>query len=115
MRFRLGLEHRAGTVNFSFNGQAHNGQLKSGVCTVENPVTDPQLWSPGAGDQVLYDLTVSAAATQKTLKVGLRQIDLVTTAGRGWPWFQDLRQQARCLCERRKLDPRRRACRADHA
>lgn len=67
------------------------------------------------GDQVLYDLTVSAAATQKTLKVGLRQIDLVTTAGRGWPWFQDLRQQARCLCERRKLDPLRRACRADHA
>ena len=74
------VSNRVGTVDFSFNGQAYNGQLKNGICTVEIPITDPQLWWPaGQGDQVLYDLTVSAAATQKTLKVGLRQINLVTT------------------------------------
>ena len=74
------VSNHLGQVDVSLGGQTYSGQVRAGLCTVEIPVTDPQLWWPaGQGDQVLYDLTVSAAVAQKTFKLGLRQINLVTT------------------------------------
>jgi len=61
-----------------FDGDDYTVDPETGICTIK--VDDPQLWWPvGQGAQPLYDLTVTAGDAVKTIKVGLRTIDLVTT------------------------------------
>ena len=71
------VSNYAGEVTVLFDGLTHVAQ--NGVCHIS--VENPQLWWPaGQGDQPLYDLTVTAGGAHTTLRVGLRNVDLVTTS-----------------------------------
>ena len=49
--------------------------------TLAATVTQPRLWWPaGHGDQALYDLHIDFGTQQRHLKIGLRQIELLTDA-----------------------------------
>lgn len=52
-----------------------------GVATLSVTLKDPQLWWPaGHGDHPLYDLEVRLGGTTRRLKVGLREVTLLTNA-----------------------------------
>lgn len=74
------VTNHTGDVTITFDGQTHTAIPVNGTCTHVINVVDPKVWWPaGQGDQPLYDLTVTAAGAHTTLRVGLRNVDLVTT------------------------------------
>lgn len=74
------VSHHTGDVTISLDGHDHTTSLVNGKCTHVITVEDPKLWWPaGQGEQPLYDLTVTAKGAHTTLRVGLRNVDLVTT------------------------------------
>ena len=67
-----------GDVTVTCDGATHHVDPATGSCRFHIP--DPRLWWPaGQGEQPLYDLTVTAGDAHKTIRVGLRDMALVTT------------------------------------
>ncbi|MDG1768067.1 MAG: glycoside hydrolase family 2 protein [Yoonia sp.] len=63
-----------------FDGADHTAMPSAGIATHHIAVENPQLWWPaGQGAQPLYDMTITAGNAVEMRRVGLRQIDLVTT------------------------------------
>ena len=74
------VTNHTGDVTINFDGQTHTVSPVNGTCTHVINVVDPKVWWPaGQGDQPLYDLSVTAVGAHTTLRVGLRNVDLVTT------------------------------------
>ena len=69
-----------GEVTINFNGCDQTSMPIDGAYKHVIIVKDPKIWWPaGQGDQPLYNMTVTAAKAQMKLRVGLCNIDLVTT------------------------------------
>ncbi len=82
----LGATQESLQVSFEIDGQKDTGELAaepSGLGTLFGRVFLPnsELWWPsGQGRQVLHDLSVKVGDTSKTIKIALRNIDLITDA-----------------------------------
>ncbi|APX10737.1 beta-mannosidase [Tateyamaria omphalii] len=67
-------------VSMSLCGERVVGQMAKNRATLSIEIKAPELWWPvGQGLQVLHDLVVSVAGAKVTRRVGLRDIELVTT------------------------------------
>ena len=74
------LANHTGPVTAHFDGHDYTAHPVNGTCIHVIPVIAPKLWWPaGQGNQPLYDVSFTAGEAQKTIRVGLRNIDLVTT------------------------------------
>jgi beta-mannosidase len=76
----VAVAHHAGAVTAQIAGQSATAEVKDGSATLTITIENPDLWWPaGQGAQPLYDLTVTAGDATARRKIGLRQIELVTT------------------------------------
>ena len=72
--------HHTGDVTVTIAGQTNSAPSENGMAKLRVTIPNPDLWWPaGQGDQPLYDLTVTAGAATAQRRIGLRQIELVTT------------------------------------
>jgi beta-mannosidase len=71
------IANHAGSSTVTFDGVEHTIDSATETCKIV--VEDPQFWWPaGQGAQPLYDLIVTAGTVTKSIKIGLRTIDLMT-------------------------------------
>ena len=74
------IEGEGGEVQFALCGVTAMAQVKRGKANVDLTIDNPALWWPaGQGAQVLHVLTVTMGAQVETRRIGLRQMELVTT------------------------------------
>lgn len=72
--------HHTGDVTATIAGQTTAAPSENGTAKLPIIIQNPDLWWPaGQGDQPLYDLTITAGDATAQRKIGLRQIELVTT------------------------------------
>lgn len=72
--------HHAGDVTATIAGQSVTAPVVDGTAQLSVTIQNPDLWWPaGQGDQPLYDLNITAGEAQAHRRIGLRQMELVTT------------------------------------
>ncbi|WP_322890371.1 MULTISPECIES: beta-mannosidase [unclassified Yoonia] len=72
--------HHTGDVTATIAGQSVTAPAVNGEARLRLTIQNPDLWWPaGQGDQPLYDLTITAGDATARRRIGLRQIELVTT------------------------------------